>query len=232
MAVLLDSVYELEGLVHLALNRDNPPSVLGALIQRKAEAVSRLAREASVAFENSVVEIMPDEDDPTDMAAPVDNSYDDPEDEPEPAPETFSEPEPLTETEPLPAAVDTPDQSEYDAELNEEAMPMEDIPMETVSPEYALGDEYTEVAAASPTESTYAMPKKGRGKPAFSLNDRYRFRRTLFKGNDAEYQGAMSVLAGLDSYSEAEAYFINTLGWNPEDEEVMAFMELLQNWYK
>lgn len=40
---LLDSIYELEGLVHLALNRDDSPEALPDLIARKGKEIGRLA---------------------------------------------------------------------------------------------------------------------------------------------------------------------------------------------
>lgn len=53
---LLDSVYELEGLIHLALGRDDNPEHLCELISRKGKAVAEMAAsEPSPAVEEAVI---------------------------------------------------------------------------------------------------------------------------------------------------------------------------------
>lgn len=63
---------------------------------------------------------------------------------------------------------------------------------------------------------------------AFSLNDRFRFRRELFGGDEARMNKAISDLNDLHSYEESVAYLNNELKWNIEDEAVADFIKLLE----
>lgn len=199
LSSLLDQVYELEGLIHITLNRENPPQVLASLIENKVKSIAALTPEA--------IASIPTEDTEDVMTVTPDVP-------PLPSPSVTSE-----------AIADE-----------------EPIPMETVSPDYDLGEEYSDSADFGGTSDEPAFSKddvydissnrKERSKPAFNLNDRYRFRRSLFKGSDEQYQEALSMAAEFDTLSEAEGYFYETLGWDRDNEEVKAFMELLQNHYK
>lgn len=79
-----------------------------------------------------------------------------------------------------------------------------------------------------------AKPKSGGTgrKPAFCLNDRFRFRRELFSNSDSEFSEALSRVACMDSYDEAEDYFIGSLGWDPENPEVVDFLEIIRIYFE
>lgn len=63
---------------------------------------------------------------------------------------------------------------------------------------------------------------------AFSLNDRFRFRRELFGGDEARMNKAVNDLNELHSYEESVAYLHNELKWNIEDAAVADFVKLLE----
>lgn len=63
---------------------------------------------------------------------------------------------------------------------------------------------------------------------AFSLNDRFRFRRELFGGDEARMSQVINDLNGLHSYEDSVAYLNNELKWNMEDEAVADFIKLLE----
>lgn len=63
---------------------------------------------------------------------------------------------------------------------------------------------------------------------AFSLNDRFRFRRELFGGDENKMNKAISDLNDIHSYEDSIAYLNNELKWNIEDEAVTDFMKLLE----
>lgn len=63
---------------------------------------------------------------------------------------------------------------------------------------------------------------------AFSLNDRFRFRRELFGGDEARMNKAINDLNGLHSYEDSVTYLNNELKWNIEDEAVADFIKLLE----
>lgn len=68
-------------------------------------------------------------------------------------------------------------------------------------------------------------------KPKFCLNDRFRFRRALFGGDNDAFDRAVAKISALPSYEEAEEYFFGTLALDPTDEDVMDFMEVLKTFY-
>lgn len=82
--------------------------------------------------------------------------------------------------------------------------------------------------------ATSAKPKSGGTgrKPAFCLNDRFRFRRELFSNSDSEFSEALGRVACMDSYDEAEDYFIGSLGWDPENPEVVDFLEIIRIYFE
>lgn len=63
---------------------------------------------------------------------------------------------------------------------------------------------------------------------AFTLNDRFRFRRELFGGDDADFSDTLHLLADMESYKEAEDYLINDMMWSKDNAAVADFLALLQ----
>lgn len=63
---------------------------------------------------------------------------------------------------------------------------------------------------------------------AFSLNDRFRFRRELFGGQEEKMNKAITELNDIHSYEESVAYLNNELKWNIDDEAVADFIKLLE----
>ncbi len=63
---------------------------------------------------------------------------------------------------------------------------------------------------------------------AFSLNDRFRFRKELFAGDEARMNQTISDLNDIHSYEESVMYLLNVLKWNPEDGSVADFIKLLE----
>lgn len=63
---------------------------------------------------------------------------------------------------------------------------------------------------------------------AFSLNDRFRFRRELFGGDEEKMNRAIADLNEIRSYEEAVSYLHTELKWNLEDEAAADFVKLLE----
>lgn len=63
---------------------------------------------------------------------------------------------------------------------------------------------------------------------AFSLNDRFRFRRELFGGDEERMNKAIADLNDLNSYEDSITYLHNKLNWNIEDPAVAGFIKLLE----
>ena len=63
---------------------------------------------------------------------------------------------------------------------------------------------------------------------AISLNDWFRFKRDLFKGNEEAINATVQVLNGIGSYEEAIAYLNEHARWDPDDPTAADFIKLLE----
>lgn len=66
---------------------------------------------------------------------------------------------------------------------------------------------------------------------AFSLNDRFRFRRDLFHGNEEQMNQVISDLNQIDSLDEALRFIDTNLSWDMNNETVADFIKLLEKRY-
>ena len=113
-----------------------------------------------------------------------------------------------------------PEQPSVDIHHNEET-PVEE------SPEPAPEEPVVEVTEAAVVTEATRTPNNVL--KAFTLNDRFRFRRELFGGNDADFTDTLTLLSDMDTYEEASDYLCNDMMWDPENPEVSAFLEILSN---
>lgn len=63
---------------------------------------------------------------------------------------------------------------------------------------------------------------------AFTLNDRFRYRRELFGNSEVEMCNTINMVEAMKSYSEAEDYFYGDLEWDKESTEVADFMSIIK----
>lgn len=73
---------------------------------------------------------------------------------------------------------------------------------------------------------------RSRGKLVFSINDKYRYRRELFDDSDVEFNNTLAIVASMDSFEEAEDYFLNEQGWDPENETVRDFLDKIRRYFR
>jgi len=120
---------------------------------------------------------------------------------------------------------DDPEISEaVDFELKEEAV--DAVPETIIS-----GTLPNSIANQSGISAPVSEYKRGDIRKMFTLNDKFRFRRELFGNSEIEFSDALNTVGAMRSMSEAEDYFYNDLGWNPEIDEVKEFMELLHQYF-
>ncbi len=219
---LLDRIYELEGLVHLAIARDDAPDKLPELIKKKSEELMSYAEQATTTttatsqsqaitnigaeaeFEEAMDANMPPEEET--------NSYEE---------ATASHVE-----EPV-AHVDETFQSDgIIEELKIDEMP----PMVSIT-EQVLNEE---PVSEKPVKETYKFDDytAPRGRLVFSINDRYRFKRELFNSSDVDFNTTLSLVASMEGYEEAEDYFLNELQWDEKSQDVIDFLEVLKKYFK
>lgn len=106
-----------------------------------------------------------------------------------------------------------------------EVMPEEEAAGEAVEKEEAVAKEET-VEKENTVEAPTGEPNTKLLK-AFTLNDRFRFRRELFAGDDEDFQETLKLLADMDSYAEACDYLYNDMMWDRKDPAVEDFMAIV-----
>lgn len=194
--------YELEGLLYLALHRgdDTPPSVwklISSKIETMRENISAMDVNAALS--------------------------------PLPVPEEIKE-EPLTEDreetiikeEELEAAETEPMEEpriEEDATIEE---------MESVNQVEPISqDEPVNQAEPIRLDEKLARECSKDLRKAFSLNDKFRFRRELFGNSDAMMMDTIETVSAMNSLDEALEYFYDTLEWDKDNPEVVDFVNII-----
>ncbi len=69
-------------------------------------------------------------------------------------------------------------------------------------------------------------------KRAFTINDKFLFRRELFGNSNQQYNDALDLIAQMTSFAEAESYFFGNYGWDTENGHVKRFMEIIENYFE
>ena len=223
---MLREVLELEGLLMVADSRgDETPDAVFTLIKEKIEQLRE--------YTSCLPDVAVDEQEP------VVEPEDEPEYVPEAEPEEEIEPEPEEELEPEIEAepeIEEEPEPEPEEELKAEPEPeiepdVEAEPEIEVEPEPEIIKNVDETApdAIITLDEAFIRNKAKDLKSAFSLNDTFRFRRELFGNSAADMNDAIDLVNAMNSYEEAEDYFINDLGWDAESDEVGEFMEIIRN---
>lgn len=64
---------------------------------------------------------------------------------------------------------------------------------------------------------------------AFTLNDKFRFRRYLFDNDDVRFAETLDTLSSMPHYAEARHYLIDNLGWDANNDDVKDFLTIVEN---
>ena len=135
--------------------------------------------------------------------------------------------EPIEEPQPIevPAAEDKPIFD--DAPIDEEDAPLDE---EYEDDEEEDDDEVLDDDDEALTLDEALQRSMSRDlRKAFSLNDRFRYRRELFGNSDVEMNDTLNLVETMHSYSEAEEFFYGDLEWDSESPEVKDFMAVIRN---
>lgn len=191
---LVESIYELAGLVELSATL-SPPENLPELLRRRLDMIESECMELSENFKSrqdssaapsAECDLIPASDDSDDGCYVIEDD--------------------LPDLDVSPASTETPAATEAVPEVYPDLQPAARPPMDPV--------------AQNPRD-----PKKA--SRVFTLNDRFFFTRQLFGGKRNSFDHAMIALAGMDSYEEAEDYFIYQLGWDADNEDVKKFFAIV-----
>ena len=154
-------------------------------------------------------------------------------DEPEVVVEVVPEPEPAEqpEAEPQPEPEPEPESIEEEATA-QEAADAESEPEIAADAEPVTADDFTTVDD-EPVRLDEAL-QRNMVKDlhhAFSLNDRFRYRRELFGNSDQVMEETLNHIESMATFDEAENYFYNDLDWEYDSPEVADFMVIIKNYF-
>lgn len=219
---ILEKVYELEGLLLLARSReqDNIDASLRQLILAKGETIEALLGDTFAENEISVVEMPEPESD--EASIEINESLED---------EVPAEPE---EPENSYSLIDDDADADEDSGNHSYEIPddedadvnlIEDADEEVVDDEDEDDDDDVPLTLDEALQRNMSRDLR----KAFSLNDRFRYRRELFANNDVEMNDTLNLVETMHSFSEAEDFFYGDLEWDKEAPEVIDFMNVIRN---
>lgn len=219
---ILEKVYELEGLLLLARSReqDNIDASLRQLILAKGETIEALLGDTFAENEISVVEMPEPESD--EASIEINESLED---------EVPAEPE---ETENSYSLIDDDADADEDSGNHSYEIPDDedaDVNLIEDADEEVVDDEDEDDEDDVPLTLDEALQRNMSRdlRKAFSLNDRFRYRRELFANNDVEMNDTLNLVETMHSFSEAEDFFYGDLEWDKEAPEVIDFMNVIRN---
>lgn len=228
IAKLLTTVYELEGLLLVVSKHgdDTPPEVIEAL-KSKAQAAHELAQlmewHAGGSAEATETEAEPKAISELDAEAEA---------------TVIVEPKPDTNEDEVEAeSFHMPEAKPEEAKPEETAVPADDddtpCDEEDDNEEYCHDDDAEDDDEINEEDGIRVDEKLQRSiskdlRKAFSINDRFRFRRELFANSDIEMRDAIDMVECMHSAEEAEDYFYNDLNWEKTSPEVKDFMEIIK----
>ncbi len=134
------------------------------------------------------------------------------------------------ETDAATAAIEAGEEHAAEAEaVAEEPVVVEPVaeipeaPVPPVAPEVIEEEPVAEEPAASEAVENTKLLR------AFTLNDKFRFRRELFNGDIEDFADTLSLLAHMPSYAEAVDYLTNDLLWDTRNPNVEDFFAILKD---
>ena len=159
-----------------------------------------------------VEEFMPDEEIPAEMAEAIITTFD--EDEKIEADET----EPETEEEEVLIQTDMAAEDSVKSDDTTETVDDSELPDNEPGEQLRVDEMLTKREARDLRK-------------AFTLNDKFRFRRELFCNNDPLFISTLNILSSMKSLDEAERYLTDNMGWDPESEDFKDFVAIIANHY-
>ena len=205
--------YELEGLLYLALHRgDDTPEKVWEMISEKIDSLK------------AGIDIRESEPSPV-------------------AEETGDETAVMTEIivekeEPVIFEQETPEEETGEEEVVavEETVPAEEVtlasePATSVEQPAPAEEPVTEAAPVAELRLDEKLARQNSRdlRKAFSLNDRFRFRRELFGNSDERMNEALRAVESMATIDEAHDYFYNTLGLDKTSTDVADFIAVIEH---
>lgn len=241
--------YELEGLLHLALHRGNttPPQVWD-LIAAKIDALkdglpinddenvdnSEFTEEPIPHKELPITSVEEPHTEVEDNNADIEEAHTETE---EVNKEIYSDLKPL----PIPEEAESPclTDDEIKTVIKEEELeaaesdPMEEpsfsVPESGYVPYKEPSIPQSRPSASEPIKLDEKLARENSRnlRKAFSLNDKFRFRRELFSNSDILMNETLDAIEAMSSINEATDYFYTDLKWDKSNQDVADFVEII-----
>lgn len=158
----------------------------------------------------------------------------------------MSEPQPETETEQQPEAVDEPAVHEQATEETEPVQSRESEPAQSrepatpaagkaqvtqpaAMPQYVADDDVITYSNELRVDEMLSRREARSLRRAFTINDKFRFRRELFGNDDKLFGNTIDMIEALKNMDDAIVYMRDDLGWNLEDDNVKDFAAIVAN---
>lgn len=200
---MLEKALEIEGLIRIIRDRIPSPEVY-SMLTAKSDELAAMAKELEPQSSNKEAE-----------------------EEPQSKPQQIPD-----------SAIQTEEEEDVRMEMAEEmeneAESNTDAPESSADDDIflTLDDEQPAIKTGKPAPkpaTTGQMPKRVENLKAwFSLNDRFLYARELFNGDMKSFDSTLKTLEGATDFTAIEDYFYNEMDWDPENEYVKSFMEILR----
>lgn len=106
----------------------------------------------------------------------------------------------------------------------------EPTPMPHYDPEFTTADEIAANRQNEMRVDEMLTRREARDlRKAFTLNDKFRFRRELFANNDALFAETLNLLSAMKNTEEAVEYMRDDLGWDMDNDDVKDFVNIVNN---
>lgn len=243
IAKILSRVYELEGLLLVAQKHgtETPSMVIDNILDhtREVDDMAHLLRDMGYGNHPEAMPPVPPVDAPTVAEPPVVKP---PVFQPQPVPEGELPGNDNEDEEPPRRDQDDEPKEVFQADYQEPERvgekPNIQFAEDDIVEERSISDPVDDNVDFNPDdEVTLQMPMRVDEKlqrtlsqdlrKAFSVNDRFRFRRELFANSDADFNDALNLIETMKSYDEAREYFLDDLGWDEEVPEVADFLNII-----
>lgn len=221
MTGLLNLAYEIEGLLLLHINRGDEaaPEMKRLLVEKATRLLEGLEKDSDEKDSAGPVAAAA----PVAVPEPVQVSA--PQAEPAPAHSA----EEIADDKAIAASVLVEETEDAGGTVAPEAPAVQEAPAVKEEPAPAPATINDSMGAESQLtlDERLARERAADISKAFTLNDRFRFRRELFRNSDEEFKETLDVIGSMSSMEEAEDYFFNDLCWDPAKEEVKEFMAVV-----
>ena len=221
-------IYEIEGLVLLAKNKSNylPPELISLLKEKIVAFQDVVDNIDTITYSNQLrqtINIQETNVDTEDFPNKIEDEITDK------ISQELSSNTNLHKTEIIESDDISIDERHYDSEFIDEIESIEivDNEIEVIEIEQSEESETVIEPPIKTLDEKLARQNSKDLKHAFTLNDRYRFRRELFGNSDTEFIDMINLVSAMASLTEAEEYFYGDLEWDQENEEVKDFMNII-----